>query len=156
MATKKRQKRRVQPYELRKGRGWYQMHRGWQEHPFFGDEPFSKRDAWAWMIEEAIYMDGGSVRNLNGRQVLVMRSQFSHSLRFIAEAWGWDDSKVDRYLKKCQSAGMIKIESKTGQNIITICNYEKYQSEEGFRKRGRKAGSKREAKEDQEDDETKI
>lgn len=45
----------------------------------------------------------------------------------MAEAWGWDDSKVDRYLKKLRGWEMIEIDTEMGQAIITICNYDEYQ-----------------------------
>ncbi len=130
MAGKK--KRMVGDYEAQKGKGYYAMHRGWQDHPLFGNEPFSLRDAWIWLISGSIFSHEGKLRVICGKQVLLMRGQSSYSYRFLAEAWGWDDSKVDRFLKKLQEFGMIEIGAETGQSIITICNYNKYQIEYGF------------------------
>lgn len=103
------------------------MHRGWQDHPIFGDEVFSKRDAWVWLIEAAIFSNDGYLACINGMQVFLMRGSLTYSLDFLADAWGWHRSKVDRFLKKIEKAGMIEIESETGQNIVTICNYSEYQ-----------------------------
>jgi hypothetical protein len=37
-------------------RGHYRMVRGWMEHPLLvADDPFSKREAWCWLIEQAAY-----------------------------------------------------------------------------------------------------
>ena len=114
-------------YEARKNIGWYCMYRGWQDHPIFGNDPFTKREAWEWMIAAAVYSNEGILIEIKGRECLLMRGQLSYSLTFLAKAWGWDDSMVDRFIKKLQRNGMIEIESEVGQNIITICNYEEYQ-----------------------------
>ncbi|MCD8566654.1 MAG: hypothetical protein LRY36_01820 [Alphaproteobacteria bacterium] len=81
------------------------MHRGWQEHPAFDNEPFTKREAWEWLISAAVYLHGGKLESVVGRSILIMRGQLTYSYRFMAEAWGWDDSKVDRYLKKAAGMG---------------------------------------------------
>lgn len=77
-------------------------------------DPFDRRSAWAWMIERAPF-DGPE------------RGRFSHSMRYLAEAWGWSSAKVFRYLKACVSENMITCSTETGQVTITICNYDKYQ-----------------------------
>lgn len=129
MALRKSKTRKRRDYESQKNRGWYRMYRGWQDHPVFGNEPFSKREVWEWLIATAVFSHDGKLTVLAGSQVLIMRGQLTYSYRFMAEAWGWDDSKVDRYLKKLQRSGMIEINTEMGQSIITICNYETYQSD---------------------------
>lgn len=131
MATKKKTRRRGD-YEQLKGKGWYAMHRGWQDHPIFGNEPFTKREAWEWLISNAIFSHDGKLHYLSGSQVLIMRGQLTYSHSFMAEAWGWDDSKVGRFLKRFQRAGMVEVGAECGQTVITICNYNQYQIPYGF------------------------
>lgn len=116
--------------------GYIAIQRGMLEHPFFADEPFTEREAWIWLIEEAAWKSK-RVR-VDNRPVMLDRGQVAHSLRFMGVAWKWDKNKVWRFLRRLESEGMIKSEQfycakngtaaghQTGR--ITICNYDKYQS----------------------------
>lgn len=106
--------------------GWYRMHRGWQDNPMFAREEYSKRDAWVWMIERAAWKQtrakaGGSI-------VTLERGQFTASIRFMAEAWGWHRAKVERFLNALKTETMIETRTETGQIVITVCNYDEYQA----------------------------
>lgn len=101
------------------------MHRGWLEHPVFGSEPFSKRDAWCWLIENAAFR---SMRtDAGGKTITVERGQIAHAYRFLAAAWGWSLGATQRFLGRLETETMIRTASDTGRLIITICNYERYQ-----------------------------
>ena len=111
--------------------GYYLMHRGWLNNKVFReDEPFCKRAAWAWLIEHAEYAD----RQIRvGRQLVTLRrGQLSYSLRYLADAWGWNQEKVRRFLADlvaCDSVVTANVTgSVTAQTLITICNYNRYQS----------------------------
>jgi hypothetical protein len=106
--------------------GFFLMHRGWQEQPLFGSEPFDRRSAFIWIIENANFAD--KPINVNGSTVVVKRGQVCASLRYMAKAWKWDEAKVRRFLKRAQSEKIIDAATDAGQTIITICNYEKYQA----------------------------
>lgn len=106
--------------------GFYLMHRGWQDHPVFRGEEFSRRDAFVWMIEEASYRDR-RVAMPKG-EVTLTRGQFSHSLRFMAKAWKWDEAKVRRFLTSLSKSQIIDASTDAGQTLVTICNYVKYQT----------------------------
>jgi hypothetical protein len=56
------------------------------------------------------------------------RGQLFVSVRFMAEAWDWSKSTVDRFLKRLEKRDIIKIESGTGGNIITVCDYDEIQN----------------------------
>jgi len=123
-------KRKPANYDKQKKSGFYCMYRGWQDHPVFKPESFTEREAWEWMIAETTYLYRGRMKkNLDGVVRPLSRGQFSHSLRFMAEAWGeaWNKSRVERFVKKLQKNEMIETETETGQFIITICNYCTYQ-----------------------------
>jgi DnaA N-terminal domain len=143
MPTKPKITKRVrQYYEGPTNRGWYAMPRGWLDDPFFGEEPFSKRDAWYWMVGRAIFLHEGYLTYINGHQIRLNRGQFSDSIRYMAEAFGWDDSRVNRYIKNLKKIGWIETSYETGQTIITICNYDQYQSFKNQTETGSETGAR--------------
>lgn len=106
--------------------GRYQMERGWMEHPVFGNAPYSKREAWAYLIENAAWKP---VRfDIRGQIVLIERGQFATSVRRLAAAWDWDKAAVSRFLTRLKTETMIETSTETGQIIITVCNYDVYQA----------------------------
>lgn len=106
--------------------GFYLMYRGWQDQPLFGNDPFDRRSAFVWLIENANFAD--KEIDINGKTVMVKRGQICASLRYMAKAWKWDEAKVRRFLKRAQTEKIIDAATDAGQTIITLCNYEKYQS----------------------------
>lgn len=105
--------------------GFYLMHRGWQDHPVFGNEPYSKRDAFEWLIANACHKPT-AVAGI-GATIQLQRGQLSYSLRYIARAWRWDEAKVRRFLSRLSKEQMIVTETDAGMTRITVCNYETYQ-----------------------------
>ncbi len=108
--------------------GFYLMHRGWQENSLFNDEPFSRRDAWVWLIENAAY--AARRYGVNGKTIILERGQLCASLRYLAKAWQWDEKRVRRFLDRAQTEDMIRCGVAAGQTVITICNYDEYQVNE--------------------------
>ena len=98
------------------------------EDAAFKSEPFTEREAFIWMIMEARYSCEPKERRVGGAVVTVGRGQFAASVRFMAEAWGWTKSRVDRYLKRAAGMKLVCVESGTGVNLITICEYEDSQN----------------------------
>ncbi len=126
-------------------RGYYLMHRGWLDHPVFGNrkrEPFCRAAAWAWLIDDAAY-EPRSVR-VGSKVVELQRGQLTHSLRFLAQAWGWQHDRCRRFLNELSHVAMIATASATGdatgQLLITVCNYDKYQEVKNTRATGRATG----------------
>jgi hypothetical protein len=107
--------------------GYYLMHRGWMDNPVLGGarDPFSRREAWIWLIEHACWQSKRV--DIAGRTVELKRGQLSHSLRFLAKAWNWDEAKVRRFCVRLQQEKMIDAATDAGQTVITICNYDHYQ-----------------------------
>jgi hypothetical protein len=108
--------------------GYYLMHRGWLDHPVFGGvrEPYCRRAAWAWLIDHAVYEEVKV--GVTNKTITLQRGQLSYSLRYLANAWGWDDPKVRRFLTRLVGEMMIDTVTDAGQTVITIRNYEQYQS----------------------------
>ena len=97
-------------------------------HPVVGAHKPEWFTVWIWMLSEARWKEG-RVR-LNGQTITLQRGQFSHSERFIECKFGWKKGAAARFLKVLKSEAMITADATAGQNIITICNYEQYQSYE--------------------------
>jgi len=104
------------------------MHRGWMDNPALGGrrEPLCRRAAWVWLIEEAAWQPCRV--SIGGRTVTLTRGQISHSLRFLANAWRWSLAAVQRFIKRLKADTMIDTATDTGILVITICNYDRYQS----------------------------
>lgn len=97
------------------------------DHCEFEPEPFSQREAFLWLISEAAWKP---CRRRAGRVVVdLKRGQLCASIRFMAEAWGWSKSRVSRFLTRIESRDMIGTGTGTGQLVITLSNYDKYQGE---------------------------
>lgn len=107
--------------------GWYKMWRGWMDSPVFGKAPYSEREAWMWLIENAVYIE--TTVNIAGHPVILQRGQLSYSVRYLAEAWRWRAAKAQRFMDKLKKWKMVDTRTDTAQQIITICNYLKYQNE---------------------------
>jgi DNA-binding MarR family transcriptional regulator len=106
-------------------RGVFAMDRGWFNHPVFADEPFTEREAWAWLISEAAWKP--RKKRADGKIISLDRGQLCHSVRFMAEAWGWSKSRIERFLKRLENRDMIERDHGTRTPIITLCNYSKFQ-----------------------------
>jgi hypothetical protein len=112
------------------------MHRGWMDHAVFRNAPYSQRDAWCWLVENAVWK---KVRtHVEGGILTLHRGQLAYSLRYLAKAWKWpSDKKVRVFLRHLQDDGMVLFSKcpKTdagkdaGRTVITICNYDKYQAD---------------------------
>jgi DNA-binding transcriptional regulator YhcF (GntR family) len=103
----------------------YAMERGWQEHPFFDGDEYSRRDAWEWLVANAVWQD--TKARISGKITELKRGQLSHSIRFLAEKWKWHRAKVERFLNALKTESMIETQAETGQLVITIRNYDKFQ-----------------------------
>lgn len=96
------------------------------DHAIFADEPKTEREAWIWLVVEASWKP----REKRVGKVIVktQRGQLATSIRFLAGAWKWTAPKVQRYLKRLEKASMIVTSADTGVSVLTICNYDEYQS----------------------------
>lgn len=116
--------------------GHVKMERDWHEHELFAGDEYSRRDAWSWLIANAMWK--ARKMRVAGQVVALDRGQLSYSVRFLASKWGWSKSRVDRFLHLLADENMIELSGtvagqKAGQSagrsqlVITICNYSRFQ-----------------------------
>jgi hypothetical protein len=92
----------------------------------FKKQPFTEREAFMWLVMEASWKP--RERRVGNAVVTLERGQLASSIRFMAEAWDWQKSTVDRFLKRLENRDMIGTASGTGITIITVCKYNEYQN----------------------------
>lgn len=110
---------------------WFKFYRELINHPLVGfQKPFSRAEAWIWLLSEAKFDDSRDLRDFGGKQryIITPRGSITHSIRFLARTWGWSPIKTTTFIKQLKNEYSITL--KTIQQItqITICNYDKYQS----------------------------
>jgi hypothetical protein len=98
------------------------------DHPLLKGEPYTRAQAFEWMIGEARWKDEEKL--INGKMIALKRGQFSHSIRFMADKWGWTKKRVELFIGRLKQGAIIGTNAGTGQLIITICNYGKYQDKD--------------------------
>lgn len=108
--------------------GYVRAQRARFNHHLFAKQKFCRGYAWDWMIAQARFTD--TQVSINGKTVVLRRGQFSHSIRFMAEAWNWDKAAVDRFIARLKTEAMIETGTETGQLVVTICNYDEYQADQ--------------------------
>lgn len=94
--------------------------------PQFPNEPFTKREAWLWLISEASWKDRDY--RIGNHVVSLKRGQLAASHRGLAQIWRWEKTKVIRFLELLTQDKNIAADTAPGVTVITICNYESYQS----------------------------
>jgi len=110
-------------------RGWIRLYRKIQECAFLWDstdEPFDRRSAWIDLLLLANHED--KRMNFGGKGITVSSGQRITSMRILADRWHWSREKVRRYLDSLAAEGMIIRESDEHKTLVTIVNYEVYQS----------------------------
>jgi hypothetical protein len=105
---------------------FFLLHRGWRESGMFGKEqPFSDREKWLWLIENASFKD--AIVSINRNPIKLKRGQLSYSRRYLANAWSVSERNVRTFLEHAKKWQAIELENDQGQMVITICNYLQYQ-----------------------------
>ncbi|GEM_PF-709888 len=96
-------------------------HRLWCE-----EREFSRFEAWIYLLKEARFED---MKLYDGNKVItIQRGQVYASIRFLSKAFGWSTKKLLNFIDLLITDNMITKETvkETGQTLITICNYDRY------------------------------
>ena len=108
--------------------GFIAVSRAFWDDPDFRNSEMSQREAFLWLVAEAAWRD--RTKRVGSALVSLKRGQACHSVRFMAKAWGWSKTRVTRYLDMLENRDTLRTETGTGYTLITICNYDRYQSPE--------------------------
>lgn len=97
-----------------------------EHHLWCEERIFSRFEAWLDILQSARFEDTKQL--IGNRLIEVKRGQMLVSLRYLAARWQWSTKKVGTFLELLIQDGMIAKETpkETGQTVITICNYDKY------------------------------
>ena len=110
----------------RKYKGFVIIHRSMQDHWLWKSEKFSKAQAWIALILLASHSERAVMRR--GGWVARDRGPVGVSKTFLAERWSWSRPKVDRYIDRLKNEQMIEVEKNAVGTVITVLNYDTYQS----------------------------
>ena len=106
-------------------RGYVKLWRKIKDNTFWKVRPFSPGQAWVDILMNANHKDNEVLYNWEIRKIL--RGSFITTQRDLAFSWGWERSKVRRFLRSLQRANMIVTETDPKATHITILNYNIYQ-----------------------------
>lgn len=105
--------------------GWIAVRRNIHEHPVFAGQP-ERVYVWLWMISTAAWKD--TRMDANGRTITVRRGQILTSYRQMSKATGVGVQVCRTLIERLQTENAVNTDTSTGRMLITICNYDKYQS----------------------------
>ena len=103
----------------------YGIDRGLWDHPDLAEEPYTQKQAWAWLIGAAAYQDK-RIRTTRG-PVTLRRGEVAHAIRFLAKKWLWEKGKTERFLNMLKKRDMISVVVRDNVTIYFINNYNKFQ-----------------------------
>lgn len=105
--------------------GYIKLHRKFFENTLWKEpREYSKVEAWLDLIQSARFESSQVI--LNGRVIEVQMSEVAASRRYLEKRWGWGSTKVNNFLDYLKKNHMITTKQTSGQTIITLCNYERY------------------------------
>ncbi|SGX44291.1 DnaD domain protein [Staphylococcus argenteus] len=110
--------------------GWISIDRSIQNHWLFKEKrTFSKFEAWIYLLMEANH---SKAKVPIGNQIItVERGQRLTSILTLSDLFNWSRFKVKTFLDLLESDGMLEVKTTSKYTLITIVNYDFYQSEQG-------------------------
>lgn len=109
-------------------KGWIALHRSIRDHWLYQEKRvFSKYEAWLDILMDANHQTNKIV--FDGHLLEVKRGQKVTSIRQLADRWGWSRTKVRDFLDLLESDTMLTRESDSKKTVITVINYDSYQSD---------------------------
>lgn len=106
--------------------GVFAVDRGIWSDPDFADEPFTEREAFMWLVGAAAWKPART-RGNTGQPVELQRGEFSFSVRFLAEKWKWETTRVHRFLKTLEKRNTVCNSERNGSSVYSIRNYNRFQ-----------------------------
>lgn len=107
-------------------KGWISVSRSLINKDIWIKGAFDKGKAWIDLLLLANFADGEV--DIRGNIISILRGQVSRSETRLAERWGWSRKKVKNFIKQLIEDDSITIKTTFLTSIITINNYNKFQS----------------------------
>ena len=108
--------------------GFITLHRKLTNHWIWKDKPFTKGQAWIDMLMQCNHSLG---EILYGNEVIkCKRGESINSLDTWADRWGWNKSKVRRFLDLLKKENMIELKPTHKTTHLSIINYDTYQTQQ--------------------------
>jgi hypothetical protein len=106
--------------------GYFLIHRSLFDHDLWLRKPFSYGQAWIDLIGLANHKPGAIF--VRGNKILIQRGQVGWSTVKLADRWAWSRMAVRTFLKMLETSQQIEQQKNFITSIITIINYDKYQT----------------------------
>lgn len=111
-----------------KNKGWVRLHRQLEDNPLWFLEPFTKAQAWIDLFLNANHKE--NIIQIRGNVVKIKRGQLGWSELTMTKRWMWSKNRTRRFLKLLETEQqIIQQKDRYITTIITILNYDKYQTD---------------------------
>ena len=110
-------------------KGWFKTHRKLFDHWLWdNNKPKTKFEAWLDLIRMANHKD----KDVRFRDEIIKakRGQKITSELKLGKRWKWSRGKVKTFLNRLKNESMLELKQDNRKTIITILNYDTYQSKE--------------------------
>lgn len=91
----------------------------WEE-----ERSLSKFEAWLDLLQLAAFVPYRRI--VKGKVIELGRGELVASLRYLGTRWQWKKDKVSSYFGLLESDSMARRETRQGQTVITLLNFERY------------------------------
>lgn len=113
--------------------GYISLNREIQNHWLFTEKrTFSKFEAWIYLLMEANHKQGKVP--IGNQIVTVERGQNLTSILTLSDLFNWSRYKVKTFLDLLETDGMLQVKTTSKYTLLTIVNYDFYQSDAGRKK----------------------
>lgn len=107
--------------------GFLRLSRKFFEHSFWTEEhTFTKAEAWLDIIASARFESEPEKVVVGMKMIKINRGELRASIRFLARRWLWSKDKVSRFIKLLEDDTMIKRETRHGETVMIVLNYNKF------------------------------
>lgn len=105
--------------------GYLMVYRTFFDHWLWNEQrSLSKAEAFLDLLQFAAYAP--TKRIIREKLIRLERGDMVASVRFLAERWKWGKDKVRTFLVMLEEDHMIQRETRQGETVLTLCNYERY------------------------------
>ena len=109
--------------------GWVKLWRDQFNHEISERKPWCDGYAWSYLYSRANHRP--AIVNFRNQYINVERGQFVTSKSKLQKIFGWSKKRTNSFLTSLEVGGMCTTRVTNRFVIVTICNYDRYQSNEG-------------------------